>query len=410
MKKILLCLMLILSMNVFSNSSQKDETLFDAITYWNLEALKKGLANGADVNAQNHSGQTVLCYAIEKGQKKMVELLLANNADVNAQNQYGRTPLYYAIEDFSHDDNVIEMVELLLNHGVDVNAIVYDEKKLTPLLMAVKSREKELVELLLKCGANRNAVDINGITVFDWAKFDMEIAQLLSMNVFSQKEEALFRAIDLMDLEAVKEALANGADVNVANNSNDIPLVTAERKGHIETIKLLLDHGAKIDAINMYGERILHSAVNNNHIEIVELLLARGADVNAKDRYGSTALHQAASYEHIAIAQLLLANGADVNAKNMFGKTALYEAIKSSYFQGIRSVKMVELLLDHGVGVNAVVCDEKNLTPLLCAVIERQKEIVKLLLKLGADRNAKDIDGNTALYWAKYDPEIARLL
>jgi ankyrin repeat protein len=235
------------------------------------------------------------------------------------------------------------------------------------------------------------------------------------MNVFSdltQKDKALFHAIDLMDLKAVEEALANGADVNVINDlGGDSPLQSAEREGYAEIIKLLIDNGARIDVFGKYtNETILHSAVTNKHIEIVKLLLARGADVNVQDKYLETPLHKAAHFECIAIAQLLIENGADVNAINKFGETTLYKAIKSSYFQGIRSVKMVELLLDHGVGVNAIVCDEKKLTPLLWAVIERQKEIVKLLLKRGADRKAVDIDGNTALYWAKYDPEIALLL
>lgn len=242
------------------------------------------------------------------------------------------------------------------------------------------------------------------------------LALCSSMTVFSdlsQKDEALFQAIDLMDLEAVEEALANGADVNVINDcGGDRPLQSAERKGYAELVELLIDNGARIDVFGKCtNETILHSAVTHKHIEIVKLLLARGADVNVQDMYLNTPLHKAAAkFECIAIAQLLIENGADVNAINKSGKTALYEAIESSYFQGIRSVKMVELLLDHGVDVNAIVCDEKKLTPLLWAVIERQKEIVKLLLKRGANRKAVDIDGNTALYWAKYDPEIARLL
>jgi len=241
------------------------------------------------------------------------------------------------------------------------------------------------------------------------------LALCSSMTVFSdlsQKDEALFQAIDLMDLEAVEEALANGADVNVINDiGGDMPLQSAERKGHAEIVELLIDNGARIDVFGTFtNETILHSAVIHKHIEIVKLLLARGADVNVQDMYLKTPLHKAAEFGYIAIAQLLIENGADVNAIHKFGETALYEAIKSSYFQAIRSVKMVELLLDHGVDVNAIVCDEKKLTPLLWAVIQRQKEIVKLLLKRGADRKAVDIDGNTALHWAMYDPEIARLL
>jgi ankyrin repeat protein len=234
------------------------------------------------------------------------------------------------------------------------------------------------------------------------------LALTSSMTVFSdlsQKDETLFRAMNLRDLEAVKEALANGADVNVTNDFGDSPLVWAEREGHIETIQLLLDHGAKIDVVaDNDGERILHRAVVNDHIEIVKLLLATGIDVDAKNKYGRTALHQAATFDRIAIAQLLLANNADVDAKNKYGMTVLYDAIKEG------SVKMVELLLNHGVDINAIVSDEKKLTPLLFAVKRREKEIVKFLLNRGANRKAVDIDGRTVFDWARFDPEIALLL
>jgi len=233
------------------------------------------------------------------------------------------------------------------------------------------------------------------------------------MNIFSdlsQYDEALFRAVELMDLEAVEEALENGADVDATNNYDDCPLICAERNGHTEIVQLLLDYGANIDVYTRGDiKRILQRAVENNHIEIVQLLLSYRAEINASDKYGNTALHTAAIYGHIEIARFLIANGADVNAKNQWGETPLYEAIKGTYFGGGGSVKLAELLLNHGVDINAIINDKEE-TPLLLAVKNREKEIVKLLLKRGANRKAVDIDGNTVYDWAKYDWDIARLL
>lgn len=234
-------------------------------------------------------------------------------------------------------------------------------------------------------------------------------------SALSQKNEALFDAIELMDLKAIKEALANGADVvNALSKYGDSPLVCAERRGHTEAIALLLDHGAKIDDVTeafRAGEKVLHKAVIHKHREIVTLLLARGADVNATDHGGRTALQLAASFDHREMAELLLAHGADANAKNKFGETVLYDAIQGIAIYG-GSVKIVELLLNHGVDVNGLVHDDKKLTPLLWAVQCREKEIVKLLLKRGADRNAVDSNGMTAFKSASsmFDMEIAQLL
>jgi ankyrin repeat protein len=105
---------------------------------------------------------------------------------------------------------------------------------------------------------------------------------------------------------------------------------------------------------------------------------------------------------------VLLANGADVNVQNKFGKTVLYDAIKGTFHGG--SVKMVELLLNHGVDVNAIVCNQEKLSPLLLAAKLREKEIVKLLLNRGADLNAVDYAGRTAFDIARFDEEIAPLL
>lgn len=226
-----------------------------------------------------------------------------------------------------------------------------------------------------------------------------------SMNVFSdlsRNDEALFRAVELMDFESVEEALENGADINATNDYDDCPLICAERKGHTKIVQLLLDHGANTNGI-------LQRAVEHKHIEIIQLLLSYGAEINASDGYGHTALHTAATYGLLEITQFLIANGADVNAKNRRGETPLYKAIKGTYLGGGGSVKLVELLLNHGVDVNAIINDKEE-TPLLLAVKNREKEIVKLLLKRGANRQAVDIDGNTVFDWARYDWEIARLL
>ena len=214
----------------------------------------------------------------------------------------------------------------------------------------------------------------------------------LSTNVFcalSQKDTALFQAINSNNLEAVEKALANGADANVINDCGyDSPLETAEREGYTEIVKLLIDNGARMDALgHCSNHTILHSAVTNNHIEIIKLLLSKNANVNARDKYLNTPLHTAADFEHIAVAQFLIEKGADVNAMNQYGETPLYMAIKYDYFRPIRSIKLVELFLDHGVDINSIVSSEKKLTPLLWAKLAGQKEIVKLLLSRGADWN-----------------------
>ena len=98
-------------------------------------------------------------------------------------------------------------------------------------------------------------------------------------NIF---KKTLHKACEKGDIEAVKQFLADGADVNAKDDAYGglTPLCVAATK------------------------------------EIAELLIAKGADVNAKSDDGVTTLHQATSHGHKEIAELLIAEGADVNAKD----------------------------------------------------------------------------------------------
>ena len=97
----------------------------------------------------------------------------------------------------------------------------------------------------------------------------------------------------------------------------------AAEQGDIEAVKEYLAIGTNVNAMGEDGETPLHFAAIGGQKEIAELLIAKGADVNARDSIGGTPLHKAALRGRKEIAELLIANGADVNAKDILGKTPL---------------------------------------------------------------------------------------
>jgi hypothetical protein len=111
-----------------------------------------------------------------------------------------------------------------------------------------------------------------------------------------------------------------------------ISIHDAARQGKIEAVKQHLAAGTDVNAKDTIGRTPLTHAAWGGHKEIVELLIAEGADVNAKDVFfGMTSLHRAAMEGHKEIAELLIDKGADVNAKTKNGTTPLDWAVDSAY-------------------------------------------------------------------------------
>ena len=103
----------------------------------------------------------------------------------------------------------------------------------------------------------------------------------------------------------------------------DISIHVAADEGNIEAVKQHLAAGTDVNAKGDEGLTPLHYAVARGHKEVAELLITKGADVNAKDDDGWTPLHDAAFEGHKEIVELLIAADADVNAKANDGATPL---------------------------------------------------------------------------------------
>jgi cytohesin len=119
----------------------------------------------------------------------------------------------------------------------------------------------------------------------------------------------------------------------------------AAKKGNIEAVKQHLAAGTDVNAKASRGWTPLHSVATK---EIAELLIAKGADVNAKKDDGEIPLHYAAFVSHKEIVELLIAKGADVNAKDKDDETPLDEPIISMLGLPGGHSEIADLLRKHG--------------------------------------------------------------
>lgn len=221
--------------------------------------------------------------------------------------------------------------------------------------------------------------------------------------------EEMMRAIFNGDAVKIAEMIAGGMDVNIRDKYEWTPLIQAARYSKTEIIKLLLSKGADLNAQSKQGVTALHIAASQSHLEIVKILLEYGASVadiritpdrdfptasqkkvnNTKvlTEYYKSPLLRASEIGNTEIIKLLLSRGANVNARNIIGRTPLIEAYPYK--------EAIEALLDYGADIDAQ--DRKGWTALMHAIWDRNYESVRLMLSRGANVDIKNNDDKTAM-------------
>lgn len=235
----------------------------------------------------------------------------------------------------------------------------------------------------------------------------------------SPEGEALMDMIDSRDFEKAVQAVSEKPELATYNGRRGFtPIHAAARSGDLALISGLLKAGANIDSGDASGMQPLHIAVLNNNLQTMRILLTNGADIDGKNHNQTTVLQLAVAGGLDQATDFLIANGADVSAisrDDFYGDfaTALHIAAGKGHLE------IAEKLLSAGARVDSR--DKAEETPLHWAVGSRSSlgmvagniggsnfgrygdgasETLSFLLTRGADPNARDFRGDTALHFA----------
>lgn len=223
---------------------------------------------------------------------------------------------------------------------------------------------------------------------------------------------ALHWAVQRDDSNLVDQLIKAGADVNAKNDYGSTPMSEAALNGDVAVIEKLLKAGADVESPNADGQTALMVVARSSNVAAAKMLLSHGANVNAVEKWRQqTALMWAAAENQPAMVKVLVEAGADVNARSMVNNwerqvTAEARAIARPsggltpllYAARQGCLECAKVLAEAGADLD--LGDPDNVSPLLLATLNGRFDVAAYLINRGANVNKWDWWGQSPLYAA----------
>jgi ankyrin repeat protein len=467
-------------------------SLLQAVLVGHRAAATDFLAQGADVNATEPDGTTRLMRAVHGGFPEVARLLIDAGANVSAANRYGVTALYLAARSgdaattrallaagasantsLPEGESVLmtaakagnaDIVRTLLTGGLAVAlAVLATNSTADRVVTSGYSASAARAPSSPVNRANPNARErLYGQTALMWAAAEghAEVARLLieagaTVDEHSQNRNGQLTALHFAaragQLDATRTLIEAGADLDAVDADGANALVLATLNGHLDVTGLLLEAGADPRVADRYGRTVLFVATDLNAsnatarpapqiastftpVDIIELALAKGADPDAALatglpsglaqvpehnpilNEGATSFLRAAMSGDLKVMELLLEAGADPltataarepvtvegSEQPTNGRTTpLMAAAGVGWRESISvgreadAIQALQLLLDRGADVNAA--NQSGDTALHGATLRGSTAIIEFLVEHGANVRARNANGRTAL-------------
>jgi len=291
--------------------SAEPKDLFQAAQNGNTQQVLRILKAGADANASDRNGWTVLHHAAAYNKKSCLEAVLKHpGTNVNPQDNRGRTPLHRA----AMWGNVAT-VEVLLESGAD--ATVRNAWGAVPLQDAMR-------QLTVEFNPAKDTLDALLHTLHPDRNQHVAIVKKL----LSQTDDIAKMVCDEVRKSGIVPLaafLAAGVDVANCHDDNESLIHIVVHKCDISAVELLLRYHPDLEARNRWNVTPLVVSVERNNPAIAAMLLKAGASVDCRDADGNTPLHMAAEAGYAETAELLISFNARIRAQNSKGAAPVHK-------------------------------------------------------------------------------------
>ncbi|MGE0207399.1 MAG: ankyrin repeat domain-containing protein [Candidatus Babeliales bacterium] len=214
--------------------------------------------------------------------------------------------------------------------------------------------------------------------------FGMEPDEQGPLKKSKVESKTLFDAIDDGDLEACKNLITQGVDVNAEDVNHQTPLYWASCDGRVDICQLLIAQGADVNKEDYEGFTPLFVAAENGHAQVCQVLIEQNSDVNQVNKYGWTPLRWAAGNDQVEMTALLLTHGSDipdVEDVDQQQKAIIQQAVEGiidgtfKFYKGIDKSVLMQLCMAREDDENSLAHEDYLPWDLFCLLKEEAEKL-----------------------------------
>ena len=360
---------------------------------------------GADVNAREEHGASLMYVAASRNEVDTIYLLDELEADINLPTFDGATPAYIAafygfvdvlraLDDIKADINKpmndgatpafiaaasgqVEALRILKQIGADLDKPTKDGA--TPAFIAAQEGQVESLHVLGELGADLNAADDDSATPACIAAQEGQTAVLTALGALGADLNAATVdgatpaciAAKVGRVSVVRILGTLGADLDKPNRKGVGPIHIAAFCGNAFALRALNDSSANLDAREEHGATPMFIAAANNQVFSINTLFALGASLETPTFDGITPAHIASANGQTAALRAMLSLGCPIDTKTRDGATPALLAAKNG------NVETLELLLAHGASVPddiSAFVERFSFSGTVCALLTEEKK------------------------------------